>query len=265
MGTGQGQLRHLGRSHGTRTWPNGATAPEGKTADSGPRERPPGHRSGPMGTARTQGTHGVGRQRPGPFGSGQAPPRADHRPPRRLRWPISPTGFLAPTFALGRSLRLAASRSWGFWVGETVARRPRYGVANSEAPTPAGGQTQPSAPWTPGVPGPAGRNGPSEAPRRPMVGPGRCQAAPTGPSRSPPALQVPGATSRPLRAPHDRPGGHMRPDLAAGPWSGPSQRGRRSAMYVYHTTPPPAWRVSSRPLSPRGSSWVTGVGLGRLV
>ena len=48
-----------------------------------------------------------------------------------------------------------------------------------------------------------------------MVGPGRCQAAPTGPSRSPPALQVPGATSRPLRAPHDRPGGHMRPDSAA--------------------------------------------------
>ena len=80
----------------------------------------------------------------------------------------------------------------------------------------AGGETAPTAPWTPGVPGPAGRNGPSEAPRRPMVGPGRCQAAPTGPSRSPPALQVPGATSRPLRAPHDRPGGHMRPDLAAG-------------------------------------------------
>ena len=78
-----------------------------------------------MGTARTQGTHGVGRQRPRPFGSGQAPPRADHRPPRRLRWPISPTGFLAPTFALGRrlcfpamvspthkaQLRLAAKRS----------------------------------------------------------------------------------------------------------------------------------------------------------
>ena len=92
----------------------------------------------------------------------------------------------------------------------------RYATTDLEAPTPAGGQTHPTAPWTPGVPGPAGRNGPSEAPRRPMVGPGRCQAAPTGPSRSPPALQVPGATSRPLRAPHDRPGGHMRPDLAAG-------------------------------------------------
>ena len=168
-----------------------------------------------MGTARTQGTHGVGRQRPGPFGSGQAPPRADHRPPRRLRWPISPTGFLAPTFALAVWCRLAASRSWAFWVGDTIARTPRYGVANSEAPTPAGGETAPTASWTPGVPGPAGRNGPSEAPRRPMVGPGRCQAAPTGPSRSPPALQVPGATSRPLRAPHDRPGGHTRPDSAA--------------------------------------------------
>ena len=222
-GTWVGRMVHV---HGRTGWVP-TTAPEGKTADSGPRGRPPGHRSGPMGTARTQGTHGVGRQRPGPFGSGQAPPRADHRPPRRLRWPISPTGFLAPTSALG--------------------------------------QTQPTAPWTPGVPGPAGRNGPSEAPRRPMVGPGRCQAAPTGPSRSPPALQVPGATSRPLRAPHDRPGGHMRPDLAAGPWSGPSQRGRRSAMYVYHTTHPPAWCVSSRPLSPRGCSWATGMGLGRLV
>ena len=47
-----------------------------------------------------------------------------------------------------------------------------------------------------------------------MVGPVRCQAAPTGPSRSPPALQVPGATSRPLRA-TSRPGGHiLRPDFA---------------------------------------------------
>ena len=95
-GTRAGRTAHL---HYRTGWVP-TTAPEGKTADSGPRERPPGHRSGPMGTARTQGTHGVGRQRPGPFGSGQAPPRADHRPPRRLRWPISvisPTGFLAPT------------------------------------------------------------------------------------------------------------------------------------------------------------------------
>ena len=109
-GTWVGRMVHV---HGRTGWVP-TTAPEGKTADSGARERPPGHRSGPMGTARTQGTHGVGRQRPGPFGSGQAPPRADHRPPRRLRWPISPTGFLAPTFALAVWIRLAASRSWGF-------------------------------------------------------------------------------------------------------------------------------------------------------
>ena len=50
-------------------------APEGKTADSGAHERPLGHQSGPMATAHTQETHGVGRQRPGPFGSDQGPAR----------------------------------------------------------------------------------------------------------------------------------------------------------------------------------------------
>ena len=40
---------------------------------------------------------------------------------------------------------------------------------------------------------------------RPTVGPGRWKVAPTGPSRSPPALQVPRATFRLVRAPHDRP------------------------------------------------------------
>ena len=53
-------------------------------ANHGAHERPLGHQSGPMATARTQGTQGVGRQRPGPFGSGQAPPRADHRPRRAI-------------------------------------------------------------------------------------------------------------------------------------------------------------------------------------
>ena len=109
-GTWVGRMVHV---HGRTGWVP-ATAPEGKTADSGARERPPGHRSGPMGTARTQGTHGVGRQRPGPFGSGQAPPRADHRPPRRLRWPISPSRPAYPGSPGGRRCRLAASRSWGF-------------------------------------------------------------------------------------------------------------------------------------------------------
>ena len=47
-----------------------------------------------------------------------------------------------------------------------------------------------------------------------LVGRGGCQAAPTGPSRSPPALHAPRATCRPPRSLHDRPGAHMRPDLA---------------------------------------------------
>ena len=50
---------------------------------------------------------------------------------------------------------------------------PPAGVGPSEL-------TQPTDPWTPGVLRPAGRNGPSEAPRRPMVGPGRCLAGPKG-------------------------------------------------------------------------------------
>ena len=48
-----------------------------------------------------------------------------------------------------------------------------------------------------------------------LVGRGGCQAAPTGPSRSPPALQVPRATSRTSAAQNDRPGAHTTPDLAA--------------------------------------------------
>ena len=220
-----------------------------------------------MGTARTQGTHGVGRQRPGPFGSGQAPPRADHRPPRRLRWPISPTGFLAPTFALAVWMLLAASRSWAFWVGATIAGNPGYGVADPEAPTPAGGQTAPNGQGECRSQKPGGRNGPSEAPRRPMVGPGRCQAAPTGPSRSPPALQVPGATSRPLRAPHDRPGGHTRPDSAA---MGANRlaaaslpRPRIGGVWPIHVPPWP-WGGPTSPLGSCPVVWGAGAALGRL-
>ena len=104
-----GVLRFLYAHHSSSRLTGGS---EADPTTKPPIPSPPDHRSGPMGTARTQGTHGVGRQRPGPFGSGQAPPRADHRPPRHLRWPISPTGFLAPTVALGRRLHLAASRSW---------------------------------------------------------------------------------------------------------------------------------------------------------
>ena len=180
-----------------------------------------------MGTARTQRSHGVGRQRPGPFGSGQAPPRADHRPPRRLRWPISPTGFLAPTFAMGCRCRLAASRSWAY---------PGYGVADPEGPTPAAGQTDPRYPGSPGVPGPAGRNGPSEAPRRPMVGPGRCLAGPKG---ARPLPTDPMGPLGPCRA-------HRPAPVAERALTGARigrfalwVRGRhpaRSAMYVYCTT-----------------------------
>ncbi len=47
------------------------------------------------------------------------------------------------------------------------------------------------------------------------VGPGRCLTAPTGPSRSPPALQAPRATVCPSSAQNDGPGAHMTPDLAA--------------------------------------------------
>ena len=65
-----------------------------------------------------------------------------------------------------------------------------------------------TAPWAV-----AAGNGTSEADGR--VGPGRCLAAPTGPSRSPPALQVPRATSRTSAAQNDRPGAHTTPDLAA--------------------------------------------------
>ena len=236
-------------------------------ADSGAHERPPGHRSGPMGTARTQGTHGVGRQRPGPFGSGQAPPRADHRPPRRLRWPISPSRPGYPGSPGGRWLRLAGRRSWAFWVGDTIAGLAGYGVADPEAPTPTAGQTQPSAQGGCRSQKPGGRNGPSEAPRRPMVGPGRCQAAPTGPSRSPPALQVPGATSRPLRAPHDRPGGHTRPDSAA---MGANRlaaaslpRPRIGGVWPTHV-PPRSWGAPGSPLGSCPVVWAALAAWGAL-
>ena len=75
---------------------------------------------------------------------------------------------------------------------------------------------------------------------RPMVGPGRCLAAPTGPSRSPPALQVPRAISRTSAARNDRPGAHTTPDLAAMA----AHRRRRpascthlSALYLQPTNP----------------------------
>ena len=155
VGTGQGQLRHQGQSHGMRTWPNGCVptmAPEGKTADSGAHERPLGHQSEPMATTRTHGTHGVGRQRSGPFGSGMAPPRADHRPLRRLRWPISPSRPQYTPSTRPPMRRLAAIGSWAFCSRLTIDQGLIYG-----------------GPCTRRVLRPAGRDGPSEAPQRPMV------------------------------------------------------------------------------------------------
>ena len=169
-----------------------------------------------------------------------APPRADHRPPRRLRWPISPSRPGYPGSPGGRWLRLAASRSWGFWVGDTIAGNPGYGVANSEAPTPAGGQTHPTASWTPGVPGPAGRNGPSEAPRRPMVGPGRCLAGPKG---ARPLPTDPMGPLGPCRAHRPAPvAGRALTGARIGRFAlwGRGRHPPRSAMYVYHATDPGA-------------------------
>ena len=97
-------------------------------ADCGARERPPGHQSAQMGSHRTQGGHGVGRRRPGPFGSdpvhhrpGQ-PPVYETTSDGHAGW--VPTKAQRPNRPLCGLPVITQAAVWGCWVGETWPRGP---------------------------------------------------------------------------------------------------------------------------------------------
>ena len=84
----------------------------------------PGHQSAQMGSHRTQGGHGVGRRRPGPFGSDQAPPGPATGLRGDLRWPCRVCRSQMPLASGGWFLRaigtvtgfLSACLRWLLWV-----------------------------------------------------------------------------------------------------------------------------------------------------
>ena len=115
-----------------------------------------------------------------------------------------------------------------------------YGFVNSEAPTPSGGQTQAAAQGNCRSQKPGGRNGPSEAPRRPMVGPGRCLAGPKG---ARPLPTDPMGPLGPCRAHRPAPvAGRALTGARIGRFAlwGHGRHPARSAMYAYHATGPGA-------------------------
>ena len=98
-------------------------------ADCGARERPPGHQSAQMGSHRTQGGYGVGRRRPGPFGSDQASSgpaiglRDDLRWPRRVGAGANQGPVTKP--ALVRTPCDLPGDRLGLWSGWDVAQGTR--------------------------------------------------------------------------------------------------------------------------------------------
>ena len=201
---------------------------------------PPGRSCGALsGRDVAPGTCRAGGLRLGPVGAAWHLPgptiglRGASDGPFRPAGPCTP-GVQAPP------CRLAASRRWASSSECSIGKLLPYATPRAQGPSPAGGRTAPTPPWTPGVPGPAGRNGPSEAPRRPMVGPGRCLAGPKG---ARPLPTDPMGPLGPCRAHRPAPvAGRALTGARIGRFAlwGHGRHPARSAMYAYHATGPGA-------------------------